>query len=56
MRRVADSKREAGIAIPLVVRLAIERVEPLAIVIAVGVQEVRIAIGIAQDIAYVTAP
>ena len=41
------SEREATITIPLVVGIVVVRIEPRTIVIAIGIEKVQIAVGIA---------
>jgi hypothetical protein len=50
MRELREHEGEAILTIPLVVGVVIRRVEPTTFVVAVGVEEVEIAIGTAQDI------
>lgn len=51
-----DGEREPVVAVPLVVGVVIVRVQPSAIAVAVRVEEIRIAVGIARDIIRATAP
>lgn len=50
MRELREHEGETILTIPLVVEVVIRRVEPTTFVVAVGVEEVEIAIGTAQDI------
>ena len=49
-----DGEGEPAIVVPLVVGVVIARVQIPAIVVAVRVEQVRIAVGIARRIAYAT--
>ena len=51
-----DEEGKPVITIPPVVGVVVVRVQPGTIVVTVGAEEVRIAIGIAQDIFYATTP
>lgn len=51
-----DEEGEPVITIPPVVGVVVVRVQPTAIIVTVGTEEVRVAIGIAQDIVYATIP
>lgn len=50
-----DDEGKPVVTIPLVVRLAIVRVQPATIVIAIGIEQFRIAVRIARNIAHTTA-
>lgn len=55
-RELRDDEREAIVAIPPVLGIIIVRVQPPAIAVAVRGKEFRIAIGIARNAVYTTAP
>ena len=51
-----EGKGEAIVAIPPVVRVVPVRVQPAVIVVAVGIEQVRVAVRITQNIIRATAP
>ena len=54
MRELREHEGETVLTIPLVVGVVVGRVEPPTIIVAVDVEEVRIAIGNAQGTVYST--
>lgn len=44
MKELRDSEREPIIVIPPILRVVVRRVEPLTIIVAIGIEKVRIAV------------
>ncbi len=51
MKRVAKPKHEAIVEIPLIVRVHPIRIEPpLAVIVALDIEHVRVAIGVGRNV------
>jgi hypothetical protein len=50
MMRLAANEHERALGIPLIVRVAVVRVEPTPVLVPVHVEEFQVAVGVRQNI------
>lgn len=55
-REFRDDKGKTIVAIPLIVRVVIGRVQPRIVVIAIYIEQIRITIGIVWNVSHITIP